>query len=166
MRVFVILCIIGACACVGYVMYRQIENPYSEREAKLRDDLSNVVAPEVTYVTTSDVDYRALQEEILAKPALFRELIPPPPPPPPAPPAPPPKPNLAKMLEGVIATKATITKNGQPAAKIRTAADPRGDFKGVGEVINGVTIKEITDEEVIFSLTANEKEYTHTLKRQ
>lgn len=166
MRIFVILCVIAAGACVAYVVYRQIGNPYTDREAKLREDLSNVVAPEVTYVTTSDVDYQTLHQEVLAKPALFRELIPPPPPPEAPPPPPPPPPDLVKMLEGVIATKATITKNGQPAAKIRTAADPRGDFKNVGDKVNGVTIKEITDQEVIFALTANEKEYTHTLKRQ
>lgn len=166
MRIFVILCVIAACGCLAYVAYRQIDNPYAAREVKLRANLADVTAPEVTYVTTSDVDYQALQQEVLAKPALFRELIPPPPPPKAAPPPPPPPPDLAKMLEGVIAGTATITKNGEPAAKIRTANDPRGEFKGVGDTVNGLTIKEITKEEVIFTLTANEKEYTHRLKRQ
>ena len=49
--------------------------------------------------------------------------------------------------------------------KIKTPQNKRGAFLGVGEMVGECKIKKITKSEVIFSLKANGKEYTHSIPR-
>jgi len=82
----------------------------------------------------------------------------------PPPPPPPKKPDLAEMLGEVQATRQQVGDK----VKFVVPSNPRGEFKGVGDTINGLTIKSITRTEVVFSYLWAEKdqELTYTMSRQ
>jgi hypothetical protein len=143
-----------------------IGDPEKARMDALAKRLTEIQPRHIDYVTQSKVDYTSLQNQILSKPKLFQELVPPPPPPTPAPPPPPKPPDLEALLKGVVATRMEISKGGVKRVRFMTPASKTPEYFGVGDIINGVTIKEVTKAAIIFSIVANEKEYTKEMPRQ
>jgi hypothetical protein len=76
--------------------------------------------------------------------------------------APPEPPNLAEKLKGVQPRETMV---GQKV-RIATPGNPRGEFYGVGDMINGTRIERIADGYVVFAVTAHGQTYTHNLPRK
>lgn len=150
-----VVVLVGLVACIGYMFWA---NPVNEKRERLAQELATIEPVEVEFEKTA-WDYEGWQDAIAAKPALWTELVPPPPPPPPRPEPPP---NLEAMIRGVKALRAGIGKK----AKIVTPKDPKGSFMGVGDVVGGLTIKDVTKTSVILGLTWKDQELTTTLPRE
>ena len=151
---------VGAVILVAIVValgYFLMANPLDARRLQLAAELAEIKPIEVDF-HPPDWDFEAWERSIAEKPALWEELVEPPPPPKPPPPKPP---NLGKMIAGVSASRQQIGKK----AKIITKNDPRGAFMAVGDVVGGLTIKEITKTEVILVLKWQGKELTTSLPR-
>lgn len=87
------------------------------------------------------------QAEIGAKPQLWTALVPVPPPPEVKPPPPPKPPNVCEMLKDI-----TVSRRGTPTrVRIMTPQLPRGEYFGVGDVVNGCRIIRVEPGEVEFS---------------
>ena len=74
---------------------------------------------------------------------------------------------MAEMLHAVEPSLRSKIGRGE-AMKIRiaTPGNPRGEFMGLGEVVNGCTIVAIQDDAVVFSIEKNGKTYEHSVKRR
>ncbi len=160
------LCAAGVIACAAWYVRGAKENPMDARQAALHARLAEIQPQDIQYTTTSGVDYVELMARIAAKPSLWNELIPPPPPPPPPPPVIIP-PDLRKMLEGVsISLKQQLRSGDSIKPLFRIKGNPRGEFMGVGDQINGVTIQRVLPESVLFALVKDGIEYTVEIERQ
>ena len=74
---------------------------------------------------------------------------------------------MARMLAGIEPSlRSKIGRGESLKIRIATPANPRGAFMGVGEIINGCTIKEIQDDAVSFTVEANGKIYEHRILRR
>jgi len=140
------------------MLLRFIFNPMEARRVALNEQLSQI-KPQVVRYDRPNIDVATLTSSITSKPAIWDAIVPPPPPPPPPPE---PEPNLNEMLKDIVVTRQQVGQR----VKIVTPANPRGMFKGVGETVKDVVIKEITREEVIFVLQWKNKELTVTLSRK
>lgn len=159
-RVFMTTAIAATALVLAYLVFNVVQSPMEARRERLRVQLAEVPASRVDVgPLVSRVDIDAVQESISGKGKLWQELIPPPPPPPP-PPEPPP--DLAKMLEGVQPTRQRIGD----AIRIVVPGNPRGGRFAVGDVINGVTIKEILPGEVVFEYLWKDSVLTYTIPRR
>jgi len=141
-------------AAAGYLF---VADPLDARRLELAAELSEIKPVDVDF-QPPDWDFDAWGRAIAEKPALWEELIEPPPPPAPPPPKPP---DLAKMIAGVSASRQQIGKK----AKIITKNNARGEFMAVGDVVGGLTIKQITKTEVVLALKWKGKELTTSLPR-
>lgn len=142
-------------------------NPMRDRLPDFELDFAAIAYVPEEYVTDSDLNYSEIVPGIVGKSTLWKELVPPPPPPAPKP-KPVKKPNLVKMLQGVVASsRMEITEaGGGTLIYVKTQEDRRGSWLSVGDEVKGLTIKEITKEAVVFSFMSNNKEYTHSLPRR
>ena len=165
-RVTMIAMLAVGTLCLALTGKNYLDNPQKARMDALAKRLNAIEPRRIDYITQSNVDYTALQGQILSRPNLFQELIPPPPPPKVAPPPPPKPPDLNALLKGVLASRHEVTKGGVKEIRMTTPASTTPEFFKVGDQINGVTLKEITRTEVIFSIVANENEYTKAIPRQ
>lgn len=156
-RTFVTLGGLVLAVIAGLIVRGLVANPMESRRAQLdkerAKDLSEW-APE----PESAVDFIGFQRAIAAKPELWRALVPPPvrreaPP------------NLDQMLHGVVVTRQQIGSGTKTKILVKLPGNPRGEWKGVGDEVKGVTIKKIAKTNVVFSLRKSGKEYTKTLPR-
>lgn len=154
--------IVASALGVGGV--KAARNPMHGRLADFEMDLAAVTYVPEKYVTDSDANYNVIVMGIVRKSALWEELV--------QPPAPKPKaekkPDLEKMLRGVVASSRDeiVEAGGRTLIDVKTQEDPKGSWLGVGDEVKGLTIKEITAEAVVFSLMSNDKEYTYSLPRR
>ena len=165
--VLALVCGLILAASLGVGGVNAARNPMDEKLANFELELAAVTYVPEEYVTDSDANYDAIQRSIVQKSKLWKELVPPPPPPVPKP-KPVKKPNLVKMLQGVIASsRMEITgPGGRKLIQVKTQENRTGAWLGVGDKVKGLTIKEITKEAVVFSLMSNNKEYTRSLPRR
>lgn len=160
-------CVLVVVVSLGVGVAGVLRNPMEDRLPSFELDLAAIVYVPEEYKTDSDVDYGAIVLGIVGKPALWKELVPPPAriaPPPKAPKAP----NFAKLLQNVAASarQELIDSEGRTLIQVKTPENHGGDWLGVGDKVRGVTIKEITGKAVVFSLISNDKEYTYSLPRR
>ncbi|MEK7793379.1 MAG: hypothetical protein AAB353_02565 [Candidatus Hydrogenedentota bacterium] len=165
-RIITILMLALGTLCLALTGKNYLDNPQKARMDALAKRLNTIEPRRIDYITQSNVDYTSLQGQILSRPNLFQELIPPSPPPKVAPPPPPKPPDLEALLKGVIASRNELTRGGVKKVRMTTPASKTPEFFKVGDQINGVTLKEIKRTEVIFSIIANEVEYTKAIPRQ
>lgn len=164
-RVAAILMLAVAALCLALTGENYFANPEKARMDALAKRLNAIEPRRTDYITQDSVDYTSLQSQILSRPNLFQELIPPPPPPKVAPPPPPKPPDLDALLKGVIPSRNELTRGGVRKIRMMTPARATPEFFKVGDQINGVTLKEIKKTEVVFSIVANEVEYTKAIPR-
>ncbi len=142
------------------ILFGLVRDSYAARREALAADLGAIRPVEVSF-DNPNWDFEKWQKTVAGKPALWQELIAPPPKPPPPPPPPPKPPDTKAMIKDVVATRSQMG----PRAKIKTKTDPKGTFLGVGDQVNGMTIKEITKTTIVLSLTWQNQELTETLER-
>lgn len=157
-RIAVILGALIVLAICGLIAFNFWSDPTGVRREELELTLAVIEPIEVEF-ESPDWDFDGWQGSVAAKPSLWQELIEPPPPPPPPPEKPP---NIAAKLKGVTAGTRKIGKT----VIIKSRSDPKGTYLGVGDVVGGCTIKEITRGSVIFSLTWKGQELLHEIPRQ
>ena len=155
-RIITILSAGLAALVLGTVVMNQLHDPYETRRLELATRLADIGA-EGDDGDEFEWQFDEWNNMIIEKTSAWQELIPPPPPPPQ-------RPDLAQMLSGVKPTRAQVGDK----VRFSTPNNPRGDFLGVGETINGVTIKSIDRKQVVFSYYWREKdeELTYTLQRE
>ena len=157
------------CAVVvlaAWFVLNSVNSPVEARRLALDRQLAGVQPENVAYDSTPRVNYDRLQDSIGGKQVIWRELVAAPPPPPP-----PPKveeaPDMAKMLHGVLPSlRSKIGRGESLKIRIPNPGNLRGDFMGVGEIVNGCVIKEIRDDSVVFALEANGKTYEYVVERR
>ena len=135
-----------------------VHNPISAEGAALNATLASIKPVEAGYAK-QEADMETLQQKLAAKPQLWKELLPPPEPPKPAPPTPPKLEDMVKDLNfgrQQVGGKVKMTKGG----------DKKGSFVGVGEIVNGLTVKEISKTAVILSLEWQGQELTISRERK
>lgn len=156
-RLIEIVGIVAAVVIVGLIGINYSRNPVLPREAWLQSQLAQL-SPDWSAEETVHVNSEELVGVIQSKPSVWDRLI--------APPPPAPKPvNVMEKLQGVKVTRQRMGSGDSVKLKLTTPAAPRGAWFGKGDNINGATIKEITDSEIVFSVMDNGKEYTGSLKR-
>jgi hypothetical protein len=135
-----------------------VHNPINAERTMLNTTLANI-KPVEGGSTNQEADMEALEQKLAAKPQLWKELLPPPEPPKPAPPAPPKLEEMAKDLNfgrQQVGGKVKVTKGG----------DKKGSFIGVGDIVNGLTVKEISKAAVVLSLEWQNQELTISKERK
>ena len=149
--------------CVGAFAFFASRNPMHERLAGFEAELAAVSAIDEEYTTIADVDFERLVTAIFARRMLWQQLV--------APPAPPKRtvapPNLEKMLKGVqISSRLELGRGDTVKVNVKTATSKRGEWKGVGDKVNGLEIVRITKQSVLFRLSRGGEEYVYTMRRQ
>ena len=159
-----IACALIAAGSLGVAGVKAARNPFHERLTDFEQQMAAVTYVPEKYTTDSDANYNAIVMAIVRKPALWKELVPAPA----AKPRPVKKPDLEKMLKGVRASSRLeiAGTGGRILIDVKTLEDRKGSWLGIGDKVNGLTIKEITKEAVVFSLTIKDKEYTYSLPRR
>ena len=142
-------------------------NPMQGRLAEFELEVAAVTYAPEEYKTESETNYDAIVAVIVEKSALWKELVPAPPPRKPKP-RPVKKPDLKKMLQGVVASsRLEITGvGGRTLINVKTPENLKGSWLGVGDRVQRLWIKEITEKAVVFSFISNKKEYTYSLPRR
>ena len=163
-RIIGTVCGLSSAVLLALIGVNAAGNPMDKRFAELEQGMAAVRYVPEQFMTKQVVNYAVVGRQVLSNESLWNELIAPPPP----------KlkvaarPNLEKMLRGVVASlRQEITgSDGRTLIRIKTAEDKRGSFKGPGDHVNGLTIQKITANSVVFILKKGGKEYTHTLPRR
>ena len=132
-------------------------NPMGERRTTLEDQLAKISPVDVEF-ERRELDVDSVQKKLASKPGLWVELLAPPPPPPPPPPKPP---KLEEMAKGVAFGRQQVGDK----VKMTKAGEAKGSFVGVGDVVNGLTIKEITKTSVVLGLFWQSQELTISKER-
>jgi len=156
-RIVTIIGVAAIAAVLAATGYMLVFNPVQARRTDLTARLDQIQSYEVEF-KSPDWNYEAWHGSLAAKPALWTELIEPPPP---TPPPPPPPPNLKKMAAGITVGRQAVGDK----AKFFAPGDSRGTYLGVGDTIQGLTIKEVTRKQVTLSLRWKKQELTITLPR-
>ena len=153
-----ILAFFALAAICGLIVWGLVSNPVAVRRSLLNERLSITAPPDET--AAKQDDYATLENAIGAKPALWKPLIV-------RPQQQTPPPDLEKLLGEVAIGSGQIGSGNSVRIKILTSkADRRGQWVTKGDVVNGLTVQEITETEVVFSLVQGDKEYTTTLPRR
>jgi len=149
--------------CLGAIAWQTLNNPMRGREEALNARLNGMVTFTDELPEPDKTPLNELRTAITGKTALWKELIAAPP----APPKPETDPNLKEKLKGVTATRQEISKEDGVYVKIFSGPqDKRGGWKKVGDAVNGLTIREITPEAVVFVVKQGAKEYAVELPRR
>ena len=157
-RTITVLCALLLVVVVAAAGLQIVFNPMNARRTTLENQLAKISPVDVEF-ERRDLDVDSVQKKLASKPGLWVELVPPPPPPPPPPPTPP---NLEEKVKGVtfgrqqVGGKVKMTKPG----------DAKGSFVGVGDQVNGLTVKEITKTTVVLALTWQGQELTISRQRK
>jgi len=151
------LLIVGlvALAAVSALLVRNaVRDPMDARRRALEQNLARIKVEENAAGAARTPSLDAIETAITSRETLWTALVPSE--------TPSARPDLDKILAGVVATRHGIG----PRVRILTPLNPAGDLYGVGDLIHGVAITSITDEAVVFSLTQDGQTYTKTLARE
>jgi len=149
--------------CLATLVTHIVKNPMHARYANLESRLSGISYQPEDIESPAEIDDRILRDRVMAKSALWKDLV--------APPPPPPKiekgPDLDALVKGIRPSARQQITNAQGTyVKIQTEEDPSGKMYGVGDKLKDLTILEITGDEVIFQATIARKEYSIPVKRR
>ena len=163
-RLAIVLAAAWTVFCLAYVGYRAVNNPMDDRYVALETKLNAVPFVPEEFESPEEIDDRELRDRVMAKNALWSDLV--------APPPPPPKPeekgpDLDELVKGIRPSAREQIRNAQGLmVKVYTEGDRNGKFLGVGDRVNGLTILEITDDEVVFQAVVKKQEYSVPVKRR
>ena len=159
-RVAITIFLLWALSNVGSIVWRFVNSPIAARkaahEARLQD--SRFAGGDVP--TQDSSPRKARGDAIVAKGTLWKGVVDAPPPVESAP-------DLGEQLKTIVATKQQIVRGDAVNIKIRAnAQDRQGRWMAVGDTLNGLTLKEIKPDAVVFGLQQNGKEYTAEVRRK
>ncbi len=139
-----------------------LNNPVDARRTEFAARLGGI-EPESSAEEIAPWSYAQFAWEIQRKPKVWDGLVPPPPPPPKKPPAPK-RPDLAKMLQGVVPLKGQVGDK----VKMQLPGEKRPVWVSRGQAINGCVFKHFEDGFVIFSYNWKEGKQllNHKIPRQ
>lgn len=160
-RLFVLICSLVTLAAAAFSAWTFVHNPMDEHASALDAELAAIQPAPAEYSTDSGLNFERIYADVEGKSGLWNELVAPLPKPKPKP-KPAAAPDLAKLLKGVSPGRNQVGSRVQ----IKTPTDRKGSYLGVGDQVNGVVILEIKRTEILFGITKNGKDYTHTLPRQ
>ena len=138
---------------VGSLVLNTVKNPLAAQGAWLQTELASL-SPEWAAAGESSVNLDELRAVISSRGDLWQRLIAPPPPPPVVI-------NVLEKLQGVQVTRQTMGTGKELRIKLITPSEPRGKWFGIGDQINGATLREINDNQVVFAVG----EFTGALSR-
>lgn len=162
-RIVVMVCAVWTVLCVGSIAWQIVRNPMGARAETLEARLADGWTIAEDMPEPNSAPMRQLRTAITGKKSLWTELVAAPP----APPKPQADPKLKEKLTGVTATRDGIARGDKVFVKIFLGPqDKNGSWKSVGDVVNGLTIREIAPEAVVFGLEQGGKEYTVELPRR
>lgn len=152
--------------CIALIMsWNAVNNPMDRLRAELEADVAEVKPTRSAYGEGTDLDSQEIRASILNKPSLWKQLIAPPPPrkkvvkrvaPP----------DLDTMLHGVTALRQGFGKGETMKALIKTPANPRGSYMGVGETVMGTTIVTVEKDSVLFGFDRGKERFTKRMPRK
>ncbi len=151
-RTITVLCALLIVVVAAAAAMQIVFSPMGARRASLEDQLAKISPVDVEF-ERRDLDVDSVQKKLASKPGLWVELLAPPPPPPPPPPKPP---NLEEMAKGVAFGRQQVGDK----VKMTKAGETKGSFVGVGDAVNGLTVKEITKTSVVLALKWQSQELT------
>lgn len=148
-------------AILGATVWNAVSDPLAERRHDLAKRLENT--PQETEVAVEPWSYAQYAWAIQRKPKVWDGLVPPPPPPPVEKPKPK-RPDLAKMLEGVVPLKGQIGNK----LKMNLPGGRRPSWMTTGEVYNGCTFKMFDKDFAVFTYYWKEEKtlLVHKIPRQ
>lgn len=155
------LIIVAAAAAVAFFVYNAVRNPYRVQERAIAQQIANIES-DWSLGETRDSDPPPVQaQRVLARDDLWRGLVEPP------------KPqerelDIDAILNGIEPTSRTQGVGKEMRARIRTPLNPRGEYYGAGDAIagtQGIVVKAVARDYVVFSVTHNGKEYTKRVPR-
>ncbi len=150
------LVLAGAAAAIGWFVFN---DPTTDQREWVRAQLMTAESSaDNTRDGGSAVDFVSMEQTIANRNHLWTPVIP-------QPRQAPPAPDMEGPLRDVEITRESMGFGDDLRVRIRTGSNRRGRWMGVGDVLNGLTIKEITDTEVVFSKESHGREYTTQLRR-
>jgi len=147
-----------ALICV-LVVNQLVRSPVEGRKALLDEQIAGARHVEAGGDDAPQRPYDEYQRIVGERASLWTPLIG-------LPEAPEQPPDWEQLLKGVAPTGAQIGE--PPDVKIKLTLGPndrRGDWVEKGMVVNGATITDITEDEVVFTIVKNGKTYAHKLRR-
>ncbi len=159
-RTILTVCVLWGVTSLISIGWNAARNPMAARERALESRLSSIQIVDEDLPEPDQAPLKEQRDAIVQKTALWKALV--------APAAKPEsKPDLLEKLAGVQVGRQQIAKGDAISIKIRMAPEDRqGRWVTVGDKINGLTIKEIRPDAVVFSVKQDGKEYTAELPRK
>lgn len=151
-----VLAIVASAAGIGM---NTVNNPYAARRVELATRLQEVSSADSSEAETFKADYAQWKSTVDNRASVWDSLVPPP-----APKVAPPDPS--KEMSGISVLKGSSGKG--PTAKVRLASpgNERGKMFKTGDAVTpNVTIKEVTDSQIIFEVKVGGQTVTHPLPR-
>lgn len=134
-----------------------LQNPVEARRADLERRLSELSPVEPEFDLGADAKFEEWQQSVAARARLWGPLIPPQK----AEAAPP---ALQQMLAGVEPTRNTMGSGD--SAKVQIRVDGKKDWYAKGQQVKGCTIAEITPNDILFTVTQDERVHGMRLPRK
>ncbi|HOZ46879.1 MAG TPA: hypothetical protein PLO37_00525 [Candidatus Hydrogenedentes bacterium] len=150
--------IVALAGVLALMAYHAVNNPMDKVRHQVDAELAEIKTVSVAF-PAPEWEFDKWHHEIVGKASLWKELVPEPAPPPPPPEKPP---DLQEKLKGVEPTRQQV--GGR--VKIKTPGDEKGSFYSVGDILNGLQIKEISKTHVTFMVLWKDKELTTQLERR
>lgn len=150
----------GTCLAlaVAALAWKALNNPVAGRRAAFEQRLSSVGGMPVAGSESEEASEDPWRS-IAVKANLWEPLIEPPAPKKQAP-------DLAKMLQGVRVTRDKMGQGDDLKVRVKGGKrEPRGRWVGVSDTVNGLTVKSITDDAVVFMLQQGGQIYEYALPR-
>lgn len=133
---------------VARILFYVVANPINVERTALMREIEQIPGSGVAGV--SGLDYAAIQNTIMSRPALWSELVsaPPLPPEPPLARPVPEAPDLTVLLKGVTVERGQI---GDDKVRLVTPDAPKGAWFAKGTQINGCVLESFTEDVVKFT---------------
>lgn len=163
-RIITAVCVLISLAALGLIALNTLRDPMDARWARLQEEIAGVKPLEIAYATEENINYREIEQTLLAKPSVFVELVPIPPPPPPPPVVPQP-PDFGRLKQGVTFTMQGMGSGANTKVKCIHPGNPRGEFLKVGDVVNGMKILEIHRDRVLLEAENDGHRWTTEMPR-
>lgn len=151
-------------AVLALIVKDILANPIRPRKEAHIAEIALIDTSSEPFVVARELDYAQLENSIIGKESLWKELIAPKKKPPPKPK----QPNLQKKLKGISATRQQIGSGDTMKIQfVKTEKDKKTRFwKRIGGSINGLKISAITNDKVEFSMKWKDKVLTTSLTRK
>lgn len=160
MRIVIGASALWAVVCVTSIAWNAVRDPMAARSRALGDRLSAVRSINEPPPESDRAPLKDQRAAIVQKAALWKALV-----------APPSvaeaSPDLLERLKGVEVTRQQVMRGDAVNVRYRMSIDDKqAHWLSVGTTVNGLTVKAIRPDAVVFSLQQGGKEHTVELHRK